>query len=99
MEMTRVDSKALAADVTKALDLMSQVEALIVKWLVVLSDEERAALARPPIRFLTEVGHLLAAARVRPGLCAAAEFDPAAVEEDLANAAVILELTDRVHEL
>ena len=99
MVTTRVDTAVLAGNVAKADTLFDQLVKLLYPQLVVLADDAREALPRPPVRYAKVAGALIDAAMARPALCTAAEFDPAAVKEDLANVQELLVFTAKVQEL
>ena len=99
MALTHIDSTILAAALAKSAKCMDDIDAALKPLLAVLNDEQREQLLRPPVRFPTAAVKLLAAAEARPGLCAAADFDPAAVRDALANAEAVLVLAARAQEL
>ena len=99
MGSSHVDSAILAAALAKSAKCMDDIEAALTPMLVVMSDEQREERLRPPLRYDAAAIKLIDAAVARPNLCAAAEFDPSTVRDDLANAAAVLALTARAQEL
>jgi hypothetical protein len=96
MEFTRVDTKALAAAVAEATEHIRLALLLMDPFLVTITDEEREDYPRPSVRY-PDAGRSLARGAVdAPDMAARAEFVPAAVTEDLDNAAALAPLLERL---
>jgi hypothetical protein len=99
MEFTRVDPARLAAQVREAEVLLAQAEAGLGALLTTLTDEERANVLRPSARFPDAGRELARIAAERPDLAQRADFDGAAVIEDLDNAGALAPLAARLARL
>jgi hypothetical protein len=99
MEGTRIDTSTFSKAVLDALAHVEQAMALLAPYLVIITAEERKAALKPGEGFSLTAKSLCRASREHTPLSAAANFNPEAVEEDLANVEVLAPLAERIGEL
>lgn len=99
MKYTRVDTKKLQVAIAEATQHLDKARDALAAYTVVMTDEERAGIPRPPGNF-GEAGRALARGAVdKPELAAVVDFDSEAVVEDLDNAASLAQVTEKVAEI
>lgn len=98
MQSTRINNDDLQAAVTKAAKKIDEAMTLLAPFLVVITDADRAATPRTREAFPEASAALARAIADHPKIADAADYDRNAVQEDLANAAVLAPLAEKLVE-
>ena len=99
MESTRVDAKRFLHAVSESLKEMESVEARIARFAPLLTVSERKRYIKGKPDVIAAAAALVSRAKSHPVIVAAAEFDAAAVSEDLANLAALEKLEQKLAEI
>jgi hypothetical protein len=99
MESTRVDTKKFAQAVSEALKELQSAEARVARFAPLLTPDERRRYVKGKPDVLAAAASLVSRSKSHPAVTAAAEFDAAAVGEDLANLAALEQLEAKVAEI
>ena len=92
MELTRVDTQKLAEMIAEANRHLEAALAILEPVLVALNEADRLGTVKPPIRFPAAARDMVRVAALAPAIAEMAEFDAAAVTEDLDNVALLAPL-------
>jgi hypothetical protein len=98
MQPTRIKTDDLQVAVTTALKKIDEAMALLAPYLVLITDNERAATPRTREAFPEASGALGRAIADHPKIADAADYNGAAVQEDLDNAVVLAPLAEKLTE-
>ena len=99
MQPTRIKTADLEVAVTKAVNKIDEAMALLAPFLVLITDDERAATPRTRDGFPDASPALGRAIADHPKIADAADYNSEAVEEDLANAKVLAPLGEKLVEI
>lgn len=99
MKLTRVDNKKLEAAVASAEKKMTEIVALLEPYMVILSEAERRSVPKPRSDF-APIGRQIALLLADyPEIAKFAEYDGAAVNEDLSNVVTLERLATPISRL
>lgn len=99
MNLTRIQTQQLQADVAKALQKLDEIRTLLDPYLVVIAETERVRIPRVRDSFEPAARALARAIGDYPAVITASGFEAAAVLEDLDNVDAIRPLAEKVAEL